>query len=145
MVCSRSGHDFRKSGPFAYTGPPLRAGAHLAIKDINDASGIPGIAVTLDEANQHDEGDPSTDTASQSTDVLLAGGVDAIIGAGKSAAALKVIDKVACAGVIMFAPSTTSPVFTTYPDHGFYFAPRQQTCVKAPCSANSSSKTATLR
>jgi branched-chain amino acid transport system substrate-binding protein len=31
------------------------------------------------------------------------------------------IDKVTCSGVIMFAPSNTSPVFTTYPDHGLYF------------------------
>ncbi len=99
----------------------MDAGAHLAIKDINDAGGIPGIAVTLDGANQYDEGDPSTDTANQSTDALKAAGVDAIIGTGRSATALKVIDKVVCAGEIMFAPGTTSPVFTTYQDHGLFF------------------------
>lgn len=110
-----------KTGAFVYQGPALDAGVHLAMKDINDADAIPGIAVKLDEANQHDEGNPSAGTASQSTDALLVGGVDAIIGPATSAVAVKVIDKVVCAGVIMFSPSNTSPVFTTYPDHGLYF------------------------
>jgi ABC-type branched-subunit amino acid transport system substrate-binding protein len=110
-----------KTGAFVYSGPAMDAGVHLAMKDINDAGAIPGIAVKLDETNQRDEGNPSAATASQSTDALLAGGVDAIIGPATSAAALKVIDKVTCAGVIMFAPSNTSPVFTTYPDYGLYF------------------------
>jgi branched-chain amino acid transport system substrate-binding protein len=91
------------------------------MKDINDAGGIPGIAVKLDEANQRDEGYPSADTASQSTDALLSGGVDVIIGPSTSAVGLKVIDKITCAGVIMFSPSNTSSLFTTYPDHGLYF------------------------
>ncbi|MDQ3762633.1 MAG: ABC transporter substrate-binding protein [Actinomycetota bacterium] len=110
-----------KTGQFIYSGPAMDAGVHLAIKDINDAGGIPNIGVKLDDANQRDEGNPSADTASQSTDALLSGGVDAIIGPGTSSVALKVIDKVTCAGVIMFAPSNTSPLYTTYPDRGLYF------------------------
>ncbi|MGH3770045.1 MAG: ABC transporter substrate-binding protein [Pseudonocardiaceae bacterium] len=93
----------------------------LAMKDITDAGGIPGIAVKLDDANQRDEGNPAADTASQSVDALLPGGVDAIIGPATSAAAIKVIDKITCAGVIMFSPSNTASVFTTYPAHGLYF------------------------
>jgi branched-chain amino acid transport system substrate-binding protein len=119
-----------KTGAFIYRGPALDAGVHLAMKDINDAGGIPGIAVKLDDANQRDEGNPSADTASQSADALLSGGVDAIIGPSTSAAALKVIDKVTCAGVIMFAPSNTSPVFTTYPAHGLYFRAMPSTVVE---------------
>ncbi|MGH3720233.1 MAG: caspase, EACC1-associated type [Pseudonocardiaceae bacterium] len=110
-----------KTGEFVYAGPALDAGVRLAMKDINDAGGIPGIDVKLDDTNHRDEGNPSTDTASQSADGLLSGGVDAIIGPSTSAVALKVIDKVTCAGVIMFSPSNTSPVFTTYPAHGLYF------------------------
>ncbi|MGH3856120.1 MAG: ABC transporter substrate-binding protein [Pseudonocardiaceae bacterium] len=110
-----------KTGAIVYTGPALEAGVQLAMKDINDAGPIPGIAVKLDDANQRDEGDPSTDTANQSVDALLAGGVNVIIGPATSAVALKVINKVTCAGVIMFSPSNTSSVFTTYPDHGLYF------------------------
>jgi branched-chain amino acid transport system substrate-binding protein len=95
----------------------LDAGVHLAMRDINDAGGISSIAVKFDEANQRDEGSPSAGTASQSADALLVGGVDAIIGPATPAVAVKVV----CAGVITFSPSDASPVFTTYPDHGFYF------------------------
>ena len=113
-----------KTGAFLYSGPALAVGVQLAMKDINDAGGIPRVAVTLDAVNQRDEGDPngpSAATAHQSTDALLASKVDVIIGPGTSVVALKVIDKVVCAGTIMFAPSNTSSVFTTYPDHGLYF------------------------
>lgn len=110
-----------KTGEFVYSGPAMDAGVQLAMKDINDAGGIPGIDVQFDENNQRDEGNPSTDTASQSADALLSGGVDVIIGPSTSAASLKVIDKITCAGVIMFSPSNTASVFTTYPSHGLYF------------------------
>ncbi|MGB6164590.1 MAG: ABC transporter substrate-binding protein [Pseudonocardiaceae bacterium] len=111
-----------KTGTFIYTGPALDAGVHLAMKDINEAGGIPGVEVKLDDANQRDEGNNfSGDTASQSTGELLSGGVDVIIGPATSAVAFKVIDKVICAGVIMFSPSNTSPLLTTYPNHGLYF------------------------
>jgi branched-chain amino acid transport system substrate-binding protein len=120
-----------KTGSFVYTGPALEAGVRLAMKDINNAGGIPGIAVKLDDANQRDEGNPSAGTAGQSADALLAGGVDAVIGPSTSAAALRVIDKVTCAGVIMFSPSNTSPVLTTHPDHGLYFRATPTTGLEA--------------
>ncbi len=124
---------FPKTGAFIYSGPALDAGARLAMKDINAAGGIPGIVVRLDEANQPDEGNPSADTtASQSTDALLAGGVDVIVGPATSPVALKVIDKVVCAGVVMFAPGNTSPVFTTYPDHGLYFRTAPLSTLEGP-------------
>jgi branched-chain amino acid transport system substrate-binding protein len=121
-----------KTGQFIYSGPALDAGVRLAMKDITDAGGIPGIAVKLDEANQRDEGNPSADTARQSTDALLAGGVDAIIGPATSPVAAKVIDTITCAGVIMFAPANTSPVFTTHPDHGFYFRTAPSSVLEGP-------------
>lgn len=94
----------------------------LAIKEINDTGGIPGINVQLDEANKRDSGDGTLgNIAHQSTDALLSAGTDVIVGAGTSAVTLKVIDKVVCAGVIMFAASNTSTVFSDYPDHGRYF------------------------
>jgi ABC-type branched-subunit amino acid transport system substrate-binding protein len=110
-----------ETGHYIYTGPAMDAGVFLAIKDIGDAGGVPGIAVKLDDANRRDEGDSSDDTAAHSTDVLLDDGVDAIIGPSTSAVAAKVIDKVVCSGVIMFSPSNTSPKFTTWNDHGLYF------------------------
>jgi ABC-type branched-subunit amino acid transport system substrate-binding protein len=110
-----------ETGQYIYTGPAMDAGVSLAIKDIRDAGGIPGIAVKLDDVNRRDEGNSSDNTAVQSTDALLDGGVDVIIGPATSAVATKVIDKVVCSGVIMFSPSNTSPMFTTWNDHGLYF------------------------
>jgi ABC-type branched-subunit amino acid transport system substrate-binding protein len=110
-----------KTGQYVYNGPALEAGVQLAMRDINAANGVPGINVQFDAANQRDEGDPSADTASKSTDALLSGGVDVIIGAATSAVTVKVIDKVVCAGVILFSPSNTAQVFSTYLDHGLYF------------------------
>ncbi|MGH3888632.1 MAG: caspase, EACC1-associated type [Pseudonocardiaceae bacterium] len=110
-----------KTGQYTYTGPATKTGVNLAIKEINDAGGIPDIAVELDDVNRRDEGNSSDNIAGLSTDALLAAEVDAIIGPATSAVAVKVIDKVVCASVIMFAPSNLAPVFTTYPDHGLYF------------------------
>ncbi|MGH3770049.1 MAG: caspase, EACC1-associated type [Pseudonocardiaceae bacterium] len=120
-----------KTGEFVYAGPALDAGVRLAMKDINDAGGIPGIAVKLDDANQRDEGNPLADIAGQSVDALLSGGVDAIIGPATSPVALKVIDKVTCAGVIMFSPSNTSPVLITHPSHGLYFRTTPATALES--------------
>ncbi|MGH3829027.1 MAG: caspase, EACC1-associated type [Pseudonocardiaceae bacterium] len=121
-----------KTGEFVYSGPALDAGVQLAIKDIDDAGGIPGIAVQLDDANQRDEGDPSADTARRSTDALLSGGVDVIIGPARSAVALKVIDEVTCAGVIMLSPSNAASVLTTYPTHGLYFRTGPSNALEGP-------------
>ncbi|MGH3941787.1 MAG: caspase, EACC1-associated type [Pseudonocardiaceae bacterium] len=108
------------SGTFFYAGAALKAGVDLAWKDIQ-AVDPPSLDVRLDEANRRNEGTPSADTADRSTDELLASEVDAIIGPATSPVAVKVIDKVVCAGVILFAPANTSPVFTEWPDHGLYF------------------------
>jgi len=113
----------RNTGAFVYTGPALDAGVQLAIRDINEAGGIPSLtAVKLDPGNQQDEDDPATDTASRrSIDELLSRQVDVIIGPATSAVALKVIDKVTCAGAILFSPSNAAQILTTYPSRGLYF------------------------
>jgi ABC-type branched-subunit amino acid transport system substrate-binding protein len=112
----------RNTGAFVYTGPALDAGVQLAMRDINEAGGIPGLtAVKLDPGNQRDEDDPTTDAASRSIDELLSRQVDVIIGPATSAVALKVIDKVTCAGAILFSPSNVAQMLTTYPDRGLYF------------------------
>ncbi|MGH8908985.1 MAG: bifunctional serine/threonine-protein kinase/ABC transporter substrate-binding protein [Egibacteraceae bacterium] len=109
-----------RTGQFSFSGPALEAGVRLATHDVNAAGGIPGIAMRLDPTNERDEGNPSADTASQAADSLLTAGVDVIIGPSASAAALTVIDAITCAGVLMFSPSNSSPVFTDYADHGLY-------------------------
>jgi neutral amino acid transport system substrate-binding protein len=106
------------TGDLAFLGPPEVAGADLAVTDINEAGGVNGKDVVLE---QGDSGDTTTDLANQEVDRLLAAGADAIMGAASSAVSKTVIDKITGAGVIQFSPANTSPDFTTYDDNGLYF------------------------
>ena len=116
---------FPITGDLASFGPTLTAAARLAVGDINAAGGVLGAEVTLYEA---DSGDLSQDVANPEVDRLLALDVDVIVGAASSAVSKLVIDKITGAGVIQFAPSNTSPDFTTYPTTGSISAPPLPTC-----------------
>lgn len=106
------------TGSLAFLGPPEVAGVKLAVKDVNAGGGVNGKPVALIEG---DSGDASTDIASQTVDRLLQRGANMILGAASSGVSLKVIDKIAGAGVIQFSPANTSDKFTTYNDKGLYF------------------------
>jgi branched-chain amino acid transport system substrate-binding protein len=106
------------TGNLAFLGPPEVAGARLAVNDINAAGGVLGQPVQLIEG---DSGDASTDTATQTVDRLLQGGVNAIIGAASSGVSLTVIDRITGSGVVQFSPANTSDQFTNYNDNGLYF------------------------
>ena len=106
------------TGNLAFLGPPEVAGARLAVNDINAAGGVLGQQVQLIEG---DSGDASTDTATQTVDRLLQGGVNAVIGAASSGVSLTVIDRITGAGVVQFSPANTSDQFTDYNDNGLYF------------------------
>ena len=106
------------TGNLAFLGPPEVAGARLAVNDINAAGGVLGQPVQLIEG---DSGDASTDTATQTVDRLLQGGVNAIIGAASSGVSLTVIDTITQAGVMQISPANTSDQFTAYNDQGLYF------------------------
>ncbi|WP_149360873.1 ABC transporter substrate-binding protein [Lolliginicoccus suaedae] len=107
-----------QTGDLAFLGPPEIAGSELAVQEINDAGGVLGNPVTI---NQGDSGDTTTNIANQTVDRLLADGVQVIIGAASSGVSLSVIDKVVDAGVVMFSPANTSDQFVCYPDKGLYF------------------------
>ncbi|MBT0565188.1 ABC transporter substrate-binding protein [Williamsia sp. CHRR-6] len=106
------------TGSLAFLGPPEFAGVKLAVKDINEAGGVLGKPV---EEITGDSGDTTTDTASATVDREIAGGAQVIVGAASSSVSLKVIDKIATAGVVMFSPANTSAQFTCYKDKGQYF------------------------
>ncbi|QNG18610.1 ABC transporter substrate-binding protein [Rhodococcus triatomae] len=106
------------TGSLAFLGPPMVAGAQLAINDVNEAGGVLGQPVELIPG---DSGDTTTDTANATVDRQLAAGTQAIIGAASSSVSLKVIDKITSAGVVMFSPANTSDQFVCYPDKGQYF------------------------
>ena len=100
------------------TGQQCRAGALLAVEDINAAGGVLGNDVVLQEG---DSGDTNQDIANPEVDRLLGLNVDAIIGAASSAVSKLVIDKITGNNVVHFSPANTSPDFTNYNDNGLYF------------------------
>ena len=104
------------TGGLAVLGPPMVAGAELAVADINDAGGVFGEPVQLVQ------GDSGTDpfVAGQTVDALLAAESDVIVGAAASAISLSVIDQIVGSDVIQISPSNTGQ-FTNYPDSGLYF------------------------
>jgi neutral amino acid transport system substrate-binding protein len=106
------------TGSLAFLGPPMEAGVNLAVKDINAAGGVLDQPV---EIISGDSGDTTTDTANATVDRELSAGTQVIIGAASSSVSLKVIDKVANAGAVMFSPANTSDEFTCYQDKGQYF------------------------
>lgn len=107
-----------ETGSLAFLGPPEIAGVQVAVTEINDAGGVLDQPVALVTG---DSGDTSTDTATATVDRELAEGVNVIVGAASSGVSLKVIDKIASAGVVMFSPANTSDEFVCYPDKGMYF------------------------
>ncbi len=94
------------------------AGTQLGVNDVNAAGGVLGQPVQLIPG---DSGDTTTDTANTTVDRELAAGTQVIVGAASSSVSLKVIDKIASAGVVMFSPANTSDQFVCYPDKGMYF------------------------
>ncbi|AMY19275.1 amino acid/amide ABC transporter substrate-binding protein, HAAT family [Rhodococcoides kroppenstedtii] len=107
-----------ETGSLAFLGPPEVAGVQLAVNDVNAAGGVLGQPVELIPG---DSGDTTTDTANTTVDRELAAGVSVIVGAASSSVSLKVIDKIASAGVVQFSPANTSDQFVCYADKGQYF------------------------
>ncbi len=107
-----------ETGSLAFLGPPMAAGVKLAVNEINANGGVLGKPVKLTTG---DSGDTTTDTASATVDRELAAGTQVIVGAASSAVSLKVLDKIASAGAVMFSPANTSDQFTCYKDQGMYF------------------------
>jgi branched-chain amino acid transport system substrate-binding protein len=107
-----------ETGDLSFLDPPMRAGAAIAVKEINDNGGV------LDKPVQYlegDSGDESPDLANPTVDRHLQAGVDEILGAAASGVSLNVIDKVTGASVIQFSPANTSPAFLDYADDDLYF------------------------
>jgi ABC-type branched-subunit amino acid transport system substrate-binding protein len=62
-----------------------------------------------------------SDRAFQSTDELLAEGVSAIIGPATSGVTLSIIDQIVEAGAVLFSPSNSTGLLSSYEDLGLYF------------------------
>jgi ABC-type branched-subunit amino acid transport system substrate-binding protein len=99
-------------------GAPQAAGAALAVADINAAGGVNGQPLSYDPK---DSGDADPDLATPAVQEHLQAGVDAILGASASQISSNQIEAIIGECTIMFSPSNTGPVFTTYDDNDLYF------------------------
>lgn len=99
-------------------GAPQAAGAALAVADVNAAGGVNGQPLQYDPK---DSGDADPDLATPAVQEHLQTGVDAILGASASQISSNQIEAIIGECTIMFSPSNTGPVFTTYEDDDLYF------------------------
>lgn len=106
-----------KTGDLSIAGPPMFAGAHLAIKEINDAGGILGKPVNYIDSD--DATDPTK--AGEALDKLVQQNVPIVIGPSTSGESVALIPKAVAANRILFSPCATSAALSTADDHGLYF------------------------
>jgi ABC-type branched-subunit amino acid transport system substrate-binding protein len=105
------------TGDLASAGPPMFAGAQLAVREVNAAGGILGKPV------QWIDGDDFTNPEKAKATVtnLVQAGVHVIIGAGASSITKAVLPQVVAAGVVLFSPCNTAAELSTADDQGLYF------------------------
>lgn len=105
------------TGTNAATGPAERAGAKLAVKEINAADGV------LGEDVQFLDGDDGTDIAKAKATLgrQIADGAQMFLGPSGSAVAKDLIPEAKARKVILFAPSATSTSLTGIDDDGYFF------------------------
>lgn len=127
------GYVLPETGPLAVLGPPQIEALGYAISEINAAGGVLGQEVPAvvggDEADQ-------AAVAQQSTDRVLAAGVDAVIGAAASGQSLAIIDRITGAEVVQCSGSNTAPNFTDYDDGGFYVRTAPSDALQGPVLAD---------
>lgn len=128
----RLGYVLPQTGQLAFLGPPQIEAARYAVSRINEAGGVLGVEVP--ELVGGDEADQAA-VAQQSADRVLAGGVDALIGAAASGRSLDIIDRVTGAQVVQCSGSNTAPTFTDYDDGGFYFRTAPSDALQGPVLA----------
>jgi ABC-type branched-subunit amino acid transport system substrate-binding protein len=106
-----------KTGVLAFLGPPMFAAVRMAVKELNEAGGVLGMPISLEDG---DDG-TSPDVAGATVDRLVGLGVHVIIGAGASGVSKAVLPKVIAAGKVMISPSATADELSTLDDKGLFF------------------------
>ncbi len=109
------------TGSLAFLGPPEVAGVQLAADEINEAGGIFGADVVINNQDSSDTDNPQI--ASQSVSAMIADNVAAIVGAASSSVSLNVVDDVANAGIVQISPANTSTALSGYSPFYFRTAP----------------------
>jgi ABC-type branched-subunit amino acid transport system substrate-binding protein len=105
------------TGTNSGSNPPKRAGAKLAIQELNAAGGVLGKSI------QFLDGDDGTDAEKAKARLTeeLANGAQMFFGPSGSGVAKALIPEAASKHVILFAPSATSAALSTLADDGYFF------------------------
>ena len=105
------------TGTNSGSNPPKRAGAKLAIQELNAAGGILGKPV------QFLDGDDGTDADKAKARLAeeISQGAQMFFGPSGSGVAKALIPEAASKKVILFAPSATSAALSDLPDDGYFF------------------------
>ncbi len=110
-----------QTGSLAYLGPPEVAGVQLAINEINEAGGVLGADVQVENADSSDA--DHAEVATQSVTELISQDVQVIIGAASSSVTLNVIDDITGANIVQISPANTATSLSGYSDFYFRTAP----------------------
>lgn len=105
------------TGDLASAGPPIFAGARLAVNEVNEAGGVLGSPV---EWLDGDDG-TSPQVASATADRFIAAGVQVMIGPAASGVSAAVVPKIVAAGRIAISPSATSDSLSQLDRKGLFF------------------------
>lgn len=95
-----------QTGSLAFLGPPEIAGVGLAVKEINDAGGVLGADVQLENADSSDA--DNAEIATQSVTDLQSKNVQVIIGAASSAVTRNVVEDITNAKIVQISPANTA-------------------------------------
>lgn len=106
------------TGGLAPYGPPIKDGAALAIKDINEAGGVLGKELKLVVKDTQSERGPARDAASKLVNLT---GVPAIIGALSSGSTIGVSTITSSKDVVLISPSATSALVREVQDNDYTF------------------------
>ena len=108
------------TGPIESLTPAMAASAELAFKEASDSGSLlSGSTITVERA---DSTCVDSAAATSAAELLISGGVNAIMGADCSGVTGAIATNVAVPnGVVMISPSATSPGLTDLDDKGFFF------------------------
>ncbi|RYV52749.1 ABC transporter substrate-binding protein [Pengzhenrongella frigida] len=95
-----------ETGSLAFLGPPEIAGVGLAVKEINEAGGVLGLDVELENADSSDA--DNAEIATQSVTDLKSKDVQVIIGAASSAVTRNVVEDITNAKIVQISPANTA-------------------------------------
>jgi ABC-type branched-subunit amino acid transport system substrate-binding protein len=106
------------TGDLASAGPPMFAGAQLAVKEINAVGGIVNQQVVWVDGDDGTDKEKAVETTKR---LINEEHVQVIIGAGASSITKAVLPTVLDAGVVLISPCNTAAELSTAPDQGLYF------------------------